>query len=291
MWIPYILLSAVLLAFYDVGKKKSVQDNSVMSALVWSSTAGLLFFTAMLAATGRLGGALSAEPVWWLRCAVKSVVVGLSWVFMYYALRMLPVSLAIPIRASAPLWTLVGAIVLFGEVPTWQQAGGMVLIFTGYWLFAVAGRRDGIRFFHHGGIACVFAATLFGAASTLYDKYLFGTLQGPRETIQLGFAAGLVVFFSLLRFGQRAASLTRTKFEWRWVIPVTGILLILSDFLYFRAVGEPGTQIAVISLVRRTSVVVSFSLGVLLFKEKHIPQKVVALCVLMAGVVVLCLAS
>ncbi len=291
MWLLQILLSAVLLAFYDVSKKKSVHDNAVFSVLLYSSLCGFVFFIALLGVTGQLLDAARCEPVWICRSAVKAVMVGASWTFMFYALRSLPVSIAVPIRSSAPLWTVIGAILLFGEIPTRWQAAGMALIFAGYFFFSTAGKRDGIHFCRHRGIAYAFAATVLGAVCALYDKYLFGELSGPRETIQLYFSASLVVFFIVLSWIRRAFKLSRTPFCWRWTIPLVGVLLILSDFFYFRAVGFPDTHIATLTLIRRSSVAISFVFGVILFKEKNVPAKAFALLVLLAGVVLLCLSS
>ena len=54
MWAPYILLSALLLAFYDIAKKHSVRDNAVMPVLFLATLCGSLGFALALAVTGHL---------------------------------------------------------------------------------------------------------------------------------------------------------------------------------------------------------------------------------------------
>lgn len=290
MWVPYILLSALLLAGYDVAKKHCVRDNAVMPVLFLATLCGSLGFALALAAAGRLAAAWSISPAGFGLVAVKALIVSASWVFVYYAMRALPLSIVAPIRASAPLWTLLGAILLYREIPTPLQAGGMAAVFAGYWLFSVAGRSEGIHFGRHAGVFYAFAGTLLGAGSALFDKYLLQTRGLERNTLQLWFAIDLVAVLGLSLLVQRLAGLQRSAFRWRWAIPAVGLLLMASDWFYFGALSGAGVAVSVLSLVRRSNVVLSFGAGALLFREGNLRRKGLALAVLLAGVALLCLA-
>ena len=290
MWIPSILISALLLAFYDIAKKHSVHSNAVMPVLFVATLCGSLFFASALALAGGLQAALAISAAHFGLVLLKSLLVAASWVFVYYAMRALPISIVAPIRASAPLWTLVGAILLFHEVPTPVQAAGMASIFVGYWLFSVAGKAEGIHFTRHAGVFYAFAGTLLGAASALYDKYLLRSCGIERNTLQFWFALDLVAVLGLFLLVQRLAGLQRTSFTWRWSIPVVGILLMAADWFYFGALSQEGVAISVLSLIRRSSVLVSFTLGAWLFRESNLRKKSVALAAILAGVAILCLA-
>jgi len=290
MWVSYILISALLLAFYDIAKKHSVRDNAVMPVLFAATLCGSLGFSLALAMTGGLGAALAISPTGFGLVAVKSLIVSASWVFVYYALRALPISIASPIRASAPLWTLFGAILLFGEIPTRMQTVGMAAIFTGYWMFSAAGRSEGIHFGRHAGVFYAFAGTLLGAGSALYDKYLLRTWGLERNTLQLWFAIDLVAVLGFCLYTQRLAGLQRTRFQWRWTIPVVGLLLMAADWFYFGALSEEGVAISILSLIRRSNVILSFGVGALLFRERNLRKKTFALAAILIGVAILCLA-
>lgn len=225
----------------------------------------------------------------WL-VAAKAGIVSASWIFVYYAMRALPLSIAAPIRASAPLWTLAGAMLLFNEIPTPLQALGMAVILVGYWLFSVAGQAEGIRFTRHTGIFCAFAGTLLGAGSALYDKYLLRTCGIERNTLQLWFAIDLTLLLGAALCAQRTAGLQRTRFEWRWTIPVVGVLLMAADWFYFGALSQEGVAISVLSLIRRSNVALSFAAGALIFRERNLRRKGAALAAILAGVALLCLA-
>lgn len=290
MWIPYILISALFLAVYDIAKKHSVHANAVMPVLFLATLCGSLFFALALTVTGHLRTALDISAAGFGLVLIKTVIVSASWIFVYYAMRALPISIVAPIRASAPLWTLCGAILLFHEIPTLLQAAGMATIFIGYWLFSVAGKAEGIHFTRHVGVFYAFAGTLLGAGSALYDKYLLRSCGIDRNTLQLWFAIDLVAVLGLVLLAQRVAGLQRTRFTWRWTIPVVGILLMAADWFYFGALSEEGVAISVLSLIRRSNVVISFAAGAWLFGENNLRKKAFALAAILVGVAILCLA-
>ena len=117
----------------------------------------------------------------------KAGMVTLSWVLTFFALKHLPISLASPVRASAPLFTLLGAIVLFGESPSVRQGLGMVIILFAYWIFSLIGRIEGIHFSRNAWVWSLFLGTLVGAASGLYDKHLLQGAHLPVLAMQFWF--------------------------------------------------------------------------------------------------------
>jgi transporter family protein len=98
-----------------------------------------------------------------------------------------------------------------------------------------------------------------------------------------------VAIYALLLTGQRALHIDRRKFEWRWTIPATGILLAAADWLYFHGLAIPDVPISVGSLMRRFSVVITFLLGAVFFKERNLKRKGIALAAILTGVILLCL--
>ena len=137
------------------------------------------------------------------------------------------------------------------------------------------------------GGAADLVGSLLGAASALYDKFLLAHAGLPPRTVQLHFSAGLVLLFGAVWLARRAAwpAAERSPFRWRWSIPLVGALLILSDALYFRAVAIPGADISLVSVFRRTSSVVSFLVGGLLFRDLALRQKSLALLLVLVGAV------
>ena len=138
---------------------------------------------------------------------------------------------------------------------------------------------------------CAIAGAVFSAASSLWDKYIFQVRALPVEQVQLVFQAGLVAFYALALLASRALRIGQNAFEWRWTIPIVGILLAGADWLYFKGLAYPGAPISAASLMRRFSVVLTFLLGARFFHETNLLRKGIALAAIVAGVALLCFAS
>ena len=289
MWSCWILASAVFLAFYDLAKKASVRDNAVLPVLLAATTAGGAAYVAVLGLAGGIPSALDVSAPHFALIAVKSLIVATSWVLTYCALKTLPITIATPIRASAPALVFVAAFFLYGERPTPLQGCGMFLVFAGYWAFSRAGKVEGIDFLRSRAVWLAVGGMCMSALSSMWDKFILQRCAIPVETVQFWFQAGLVAVYATLLAGQRFMRLERTRFEWRWTIPATGILLAAADWLYFHGLAIPDVQISVGSLMRRFSVVITFVLGAIAFRERNLKRKGAALAAILAGIVLLCL--
>jgi drug/metabolite transporter (DMT)-like permease len=290
-WIPLLIGSAVALGFHDVCKKHAVHHNSVMRAMFWSCVAGTI---AMLAAQGFTGHVVASATMGWdgfWRVVLKSAIVTGSWIAGDYALRSLPISIAAPIRGSQPVVTLAGALLLFRERPSPLQWAGIAVTLIAYFLFSILGRREGIHFHRNKGIGLIFLATILGAVSSLYDKYILQKTGLTPEAVQFWFEIDLTVLLGVICLIQSRAGLSRTPFRFRWTVPAVGVLLVASDWCYFTVLAHPDALLAIVSPVRRSNVVIAFLVGGLIYKDKNRRRKAVALSFVVLGVILLCLAQ
>ena len=285
-WLGFIIASAVTLSLYDICKKHSAAANRTFPVLFLTTLAGFAAVTATLAASGSLQTALAIQSRDILLLVAKSCIVSASWSFAYLALKTLPVTVMAPIRATGPIWTTLAAMFLFAEIPTLIQAAGFFLAFSGCIAFSLATRREG---YSVRSKAIVFAllATFFGAASALYDKLLINSLGIQAKVVLFWFMGVMTIIYGL---GTLASTkLDKTPFVWRWTIPAVGILLALSDFLYFTAISSPEARISILSTIRRTSTIGTFLIGGAIFREMNLLRKGIALAAILIGVVLLCI--
>ena len=289
-WTAWILASSVFLALYDLAKKASVAGNAVLPVLFVSTCFGCAAYMAGLAACGRLAQVASGVTAETVRlAAVKCAIVGASWILTFRALRTLPISIATPIRASSPALVFAFAFFLYGERPSPLQGAGMAAVFAGYFAFSWAGRHEGIDFFRDRAVWCAIGGALFSALSSIWDKWIFQVRGLEVETVQFVFQAGLVVFYGTALAVRRLSRSGCDAFEWRWTIPLVGILLAAADWLYFTGLSRPGVHISAVSLMRRFSVVLTFVLGAKFFHETNLLRKSIALAAVVAGIALICL--
>ena len=288
MWIAWILASSVFLAFYDLSKKASVRDNAVLPVLLFATVAGAAAYVAALGAAGGIGAAVHVTAREFALIGVKSLIVSTSWVLTYCALRTLPITIATPIRASSPALVFVAAFFMYGERPSPVQGLGMLLVFAGYWAFSWAGKHEGIDFLRSRAVWFALGGMCMSAVSSLWDKFILQKCAIPVETMQFWFQLGLVGMYAVLLSVRQLAPGGRDAFEWRWSIPLTGVLLVAADWLYFHGLAIPDVSIAAGSLLRRFSVVITFVLGAVFFHERNLRRKAIALAAILAGVALLC---
>ena len=82
-----------------------------------------------------------------------------------------------------------------------------------------------------------------------------------------------------------------TPFQWRGAIPMISIFLVIADFLYLYALAQPEAMVGIVSMIKRSSVVVSFLFAALFLREKNLRSKAFDLLLVLIGMVFLYLGS
>ena len=180
LWLGLAFLSATLLGFYDVFKKQSLKENAVIPVLFLNTLFSSLIFLPFILLSLREGSALEGS-IFYVPTAgwevhkyvvLKSLIVLSSWVFGYFGMKHLPLTIVGPINATRPVMVLVGALLVFGERLNVYQWIGVLLAIFSFFMLSRSGRKEGIDFKHDKWIYFVVLASMLGAVSGLYDKYL-----------------------------------------------------------------------------------------------------------------------
>ena len=156
MWVVLAFLSAFLLGCYEVNKKMSLNGNAVIPVLFFNTLISSLIFLPFILlsyTTELLDGSLFYVPVvsWQVHFAVfiKAVIVLSSWIFGYFALKNLPLTISGPIKATQPVLTLAGAMLIFGERLNLYQWMGVAFAVASFYMLSSSGKKEGIRFTHN----------------------------------------------------------------------------------------------------------------------------------------------
>ncbi len=304
MWLILAFLSATLLGFYDSFKKKSLDGNAVIPVLFLNTLFSSLIFLPfiILSATGStLDGTIFhvASGGWEVHkyIILKSFIVLSSWVFGYFGMKHLPLTIVGPINATRPVMVLVGAFLFFGERLNLYQWIGVALAVASFFMLSRSGKKEGIDFKHDRWIYYIVLAAVLGAVSGLYDKYLMapvghGGVGLDRMIVQSWYNIYQCVMMGamlmLLWYPKRRET---TPFRWDWCILFISVFLSAADFVYFYSLSIPGAMISIVSMVRRGSVIVSFLFGAVLLHEKNLKSKVVDLLLVLLGMLFLYIGS
>ena len=297
MWLAFALVSALFLGLYDVAKKQSLKENAVIPVL-WFNTLFcsllMLPFTLLSAKTGLLDGSIFYVPTagWELHrlLMLKAFIVLGSWIFGYFGMKHLSITLFGPINATRPIIVLLGGLLLFGERLNLYQWIGVTIAVLSFYLLSVSGKKEGITFYKNKWVFCVIMATILGAVSALFDKYLLGRfnnmfVQAWSNFYQL--ALMTVILFTLWWPTRKHT----TPFQWKWPIIFIAVFLTLADYAYFVSLAQSASMVSIVSMIRRSSVIVSFLCGALLFHEKNLKSKVIDLLLVLLGLFFLLIGS
>lgn len=304
MWLILAFCSAVLLGCYDSFKKKALQGNAVIPVLFLNTLFCSLIFAPLIllsAYTHVLDGNIFhvASGGWEMHkyIVLKSCIVPSSWIFGYFAMKHLPLTIVGPVNATRPVMTLVGAMLIFGETLNAWQWLGVALAVCSFFLLSRSGKREGINFSHNTWIVFLVLAALLGAVSALYDKYLMAPPSSGGVGLDKLMVQSWYNIYQLLLMGVVLLVVwwpvrhRDTPFHWDPCIVGISIFLSAADFLYFYALSLPDAMISIVSMVRRGSVIVSFLFGALVFHEKNLKAKAVDLALVLLGMVFLWIGS
>lgn len=281
MWVVLSFVSALCLGLYDLAKKSSVRDNAVPMVLLLNVLTGASIYLPIILWSGWIQP-LDATGHGLL--FAKSALVGASWTFAFFALKHLPITIAAPIRATSPLWTILIAVLLMGEQPTSIQWFGIAIIMGAFAYFSTTGKSEGIYFRRNRWVGLMIVATLLGATSSIYDKFLLQRCGYAPVTVQAWFSIYLCPVMTPLALYWGLRDRKSKPFQFRWTIPAIAVCLLIADILYFTAIATDDAMVSVISPVRRTSVIIPFAFGILVLSEKNWKPKLLSILLMLLGV-------
>ena len=305
MWIILSFVSALCLGCYDISKKIALRDNRVIDVL----TLSVCISTALLAIPWVLSRTcpemMTATPFYVPQLdlaahglvVLKSLIVLSSWVFAYISLKHLPLSVVSPMQATRPMWTLVGALVLFDErLNGWQWVGVSLAIGTVF-IFSFANKsrlKEAKSEVDMKYYICLALAILIGACSGLYDKYLMRSYN--HNAVQVYYTLYQAIMMVLVWLFVNRKNITHqtsciTHIKNIGVIAMISVFLIISDNVYMLALRDPDSLIAVVSTIRRGGAVIGFAYGLLFLKEEDPWKKVACMVGILAGLICLAIGS
>ena len=304
MWLILAFISAALLGFYDVFKKKSLRANAVIPVLLLNTLFSSLIFLPFIIFSAQ--GHISEDSIFYTHqygwaehkyILLKSLIVLSRWLFAYFGLKHLPLTIVGPINATRPVMVLIGALTFFSERLNLWQWLGVIIAMVGLYMLSRSSKKEGIDFKHNKWIIFVVLANVLGAVSGLYDKFLMASPENGGVGLDKLAVQSWYTFYqfflmlAMLIFLWWPMRHESTPFHWDWCIILISVFLSAADFAYFYALGLDGAMISIVSMVRRGSVLVSFLFGAMVFHEKNLKSKVVDLLLVLLSMLFLFIGS
>jgi bacterial/archaeal transporter family protein len=279
MWLGMGALSGLMLGLTDIVTKIETKKSHALSVLFVSNCAGALFLVLFILGKNVIAGenpALLFDYRVFLLAAPKNLLMVGSLVFMYKSLAGIPLSYAGAIRASGPIWTLLGAYLLVGETLTERETIGLIISILIYACYAVLGRQDGLGKVNLLPALGMTMATIMSSLGTAYDKYISLSSFATIDSIQNVSAIERAAFCAII------VLIFRPKLHLSAPIIILGVLWAGAEYIYFSAYMDVEAKATILALLRRLSLVTGLVGGIVIFREKKVAYKVVMCAVLIA---------
>ncbi|MBR9693003.1 DMT family transporter [Candidatus Woesearchaeota archaeon] len=285
-WLIYILASAILLSVYTPLMKHALahEKTEQIIAIYPLVAAAIIPFIAdidygiMLTSTG------------WL-LFLKAFAIGLTLFCANLALERMPVSIYAPLRNFSPVILLFLGWLLLGESISIIQIFGLVLIVGGALFLDVDIRKRGQmqklkKFFKHRTMLLILLASVAISFSPIFDRLILK--QTDTMTALFWYLLIMAAMFWVVTIARTHSLPVQhiEKNEWPWLI-IMGLVILGSDYLYFKAIQIPGTILVVIVGTRRLSNLFTTIIGGKLFHEDHILYRSMMCLLMIIGTVLL----
>lgn len=247
----------------------SLQGSQIV--LVRTLVGGLLLTAIVLLRGGFDREAVRAE---WRDLLFGGVALGLNWVALFTAYRLLNVSLATLIYYAGPMLVLLFSPLLFGESLTPQKIAAVAIVAAG--LFCITGSITSAGMSPSGLLAAVLSA-LFYASLIIFNKRIVKTGGMQTAALELDVAFVVVLIYVLLTAGIPRPLKTDIPYLLVLGLVNTG----LAYMLYFTGLQKlPGQSVALISYVDPVSALV---FSALLLHETMTPLQVLGAVLIIGG--------
>ena len=300
-WVLLSLISAFLLGFYDIFKKRTVVGNAIIPVLFYSTLiSGLIFLPLIITShfsPGWYDGAFwkqfYVEPLTarqHLLVFGKTALILVSWMFSYSAMKNLPITVVGPVNQLRPAISLLLLFAIFQERLTWMQWLGVVLALVSFYLMNRSGKLEGIHFKTNKWVYMLLGSAVLVALSGVYDKFLLSGESISPTTIQAWYTVYDFLMMAILFFAFWRPKRSEQPFEWRGGIILMAVFVSIADVIYLSGLNQKAAVIVLIPLILYgVRLLVSFAYGAVFFKEKNIRSKIVPLLMVIAALVFMCI--
>lgn len=276
-WLYMVIISGILLGFWDLTKKKALKSISVLNVLSLYSLFCFIFISF------EFKNAIQVTPYLIFVIFIKCIIVFFSWGLSFTAIKHLPISVIAPFDTLNPLFSIILGIIILNERLGIVQAVGIAIMLISYYFISRVGSKEVVNILKNKYFYFMIFSALLNAVSATIDKIALKKINSGQ--MQFWFSFFMTVLYLAALLFNYLKDKENFKLKFNFYIPLMSLLLLVSDRIYFNAVNIPSSQISIIMPVRKISIFVSVIIGGLIFKEKNIREKFWYICILVTGII------
>ena len=276
-WILFTLLYAFLKGGREGMKKAALKKSSSTEILFFYTLIGVIF------TLPAIKEAFSLELKYILLIFVKAAVVCTAWLFSFMALKNMSVSLYGIMDLSRMVFSTLLGVLLLGESFTIPKAVGMVLVVTGLMLVNRKKEKTSAGQVTLSVITASLLCCFFNSVSGTMDKVLMQYMTSSQ--LQFWFMLFMTLIYGVIILIRKEKISIKSVKTNLW-IPLMSLSLIIGDKLLFEANANPASEVSLMTVIKQSAVIVTVTVGCVVFKEKHFVYKILCTAVVLAGIFV-----
>ncbi len=291
-------------AYYIVNKRflRSVQPDLLAAA-------GFLCTGIFLFALSLAWGIPALGPDFLYAVGATSAINVLGTTLAFRALKSTDISLAVPMLSFTPLFLVVTAFVMLGEIPSLAGMAGIVIIVAGSYILNTAAEHTSLldpfrAMASHPGILAMFFVAFLYAIAIGFDKMVVlnsDIVFGSAVVFSILGSAFMVIFLlksamhrsDLPAPAATAPSPVQAQPHSGTARDVLAAGILIAIFLTIESVAINAAYldqiVPYVSAIKRMSIIITVLYGTLVFRETGIRQRVSGAALMVFGVVLILL--
>ena len=291
IWMALVLFYGILKGSREFVKKEAMRKNSVMEVIVAYTVLSFIFVIP------QAPQAMGMESRFYFWIAIKSFAIFLAWIFGFYSLTKLPVSLFGILDLSRVLFSTFTGVFFLHEILKLNQIAGLAIVCTGLMLLKFKpdflkklfkieeeekisenGKNKTTLYVIFALLCC-----MLNAISGFLDKVLMKDISSAQ--LQFWYMLFLVLYYLvyIIIAKEKIHVKESLKNPWIWLL---AILFVIADRSLFLANANPESRISIMTLIKQSGCIVTILAGKFIFHEKNIGYKLICAAVIIAGIVV-----
>jgi drug/metabolite transporter (DMT)-like permease len=276
MYTLFVIISAILIGFFNIGRKLSSEKSSEVTILVMFSS--LTFLLTLI----WIPFGISIPNEFILLFLIKGLLLSLLWYLIFKVLKQADLSLVTICEIISALLSFCLGIIIFNESFNSIQIIGAIIILLGVSSFNLIDKNKSsksklIHFF------LLLLCSIITSLCNVLDKYTTSILS----IYQIHFWSLLFVtlfswiFFIFECYKNKKFLINKIDLKNYWIYLIS-LLLFIGDYLIFLAYKAPNSQMITIILLSKLQIIIPVLASITIFKETNTKKKL-----LLTGLVVL----
>jgi len=286
-WFIFALLNAIFSSLKDISSKKSLREfDEYISG--WS----LRFFAFLILCPLLLFTQIPPlGPVFWQALLLGTILNAAATILFMKALKTSEISRVIPLISFEPVFLIITAPFILGEIPTIYGLFGIVLIVMGAYFLNMSSKTENLfepftTLVRHKGSRIMVAVTLIWSITSLIDK--IGITNSSPIFWVIAFNGVLTLFLTPIMLYKSRKKIKAIPRNIKMLLPVGGFNAVSQ---ICQAIAFSLTQVSYVMAVKRMSSLITVGYGGVGLREKHFKRRIFATILMILGAAIIIIFS